>query len=76
MRSTPMPKLTRRTVKDAEACVPAAADHHAFERLDALFVALGFLQADVDLDRVAGMKFRNVFAQCIPIELINNQIHG
>src|SRR6266436_2732382 len=40
-------------------------DHHPFESLQALFflLALAFLQADVDADRVARAKFREVFAQ-------------
>jgi hypothetical protein len=42
--------------KTLAAQLAAAAHHHAFKRLDALLVALAFLQADVHANRVAGTE--------------------
>src|SRR5277367_3989519 len=54
----------------------AAAHYHAFEWLDALFVALAFLQAHVHANRVTRAENRVVLANLGRLYLCDDRLHG
>src|ERR1700678_4510876 len=53
----------------------AAAHHDAFKRLDALFVALAFLQTHVNFHRVARTEVRMILAELRLLRLMHDRIH-
>src|SRR3984957_8373181 len=53
----------------------ASAHHHAFERLDALFIALTFFQADVDANGIARAEFGEIFAELRVLHTAKYRFH-
>ena len=65
MRSTPIPKLTRRTVKLSPGKLASTAHDDALKRLNAFFVPLALFQPDVHANRVPGAEDRVVLAKLV-----------
>src|SRR6201985_928519 len=53
----------------------AATHHHAFEWLDALFIALTFFQADVDANGIARAEFGKILAELRVLHTANYRFH-
>src|ERR1700751_2977844 len=53
----------------------SATHHHAFERLDALFIALAFFQPDVDANGIARAEFGEILAELRVLHTANYRFH-
>ncbi len=75
IRSTPIPKLTRRTVKVAPERCAALADDHSFKRLNAFLFAFGFFQPDVHTHRITRAERGDIFPSLVLSDLLKYATH-